>query len=87
MGILRNADYLNLLQCETLEGAPFFFSASQCVRVAIALTLQRRADLKLHLSSTDYGNFLQNEPSPLATTTIAEVRRILFLGIACAHAD
>lgn len=26
MGILRNADYLNLLQCETLEGAPFFFS-------------------------------------------------------------
>ena len=30
------------------------------------------ADLKLHLASTDYGNFLQNEPSPLATTTIAE---------------
>jgi len=29
-------------------------------------------DLKLHLASTDYGNFLQNEPSPLATTTIAE---------------
>lgn len=31
-----------------------------------------RADLKLHLASTDYGNFLQNEPSPLATTTISE---------------
>jgi len=31
-------------------------------------------DLKLHLASTDYGNFLANEPSPLATTTIAEVR-------------
>jgi len=29
-------------------------------------------DLKLQLSSTDYGNFLQNEPSPLATSTIAE---------------
>eukprot|EP00160_Parvularia_atlantis_P011765 Unigene2316_Nuclearia_a/m.7164 Unigene2316_Nuclearia_a/g.7164 ORF Unigene2316_Nuclearia_a/g.7164 Unigene2316_Nuclearia_a/m.7164 type:complete len:353 (-) Unigene2316_Nuclearia_a:179-1237(-) len=29
-------------------------------------------DLKLHLASTDYGNFLQNEPSPLATATIAE---------------
>lgn len=29
-------------------------------------------DLKLHLASTDYGNFLQNEPSPLATTTIAD---------------
>jgi len=29
-------------------------------------------DLRMHLSSTDYGNFLQNEPSPLATATIAE---------------
>ncbi|KAJ1559133.1 H(+)-transporting V0 sector ATPase subunit d, partial [Nowakowskiella sp. JEL0078] len=32
-------------------------------------------DLKIQLSSTDYGNFLQNEPSPLATTTIAEKAR------------
>eukprot|EP00163_Fabomonas_tropica_P021238 TRINITY_DN37243_c0_g1_i1.p1 TRINITY_DN37243_c0_g1~~TRINITY_DN37243_c0_g1_i1.p1 ORF type:complete len:357 (+),score=80.85 TRINITY_DN37243_c0_g1_i1:210-1280(+) len=29
-------------------------------------------DIKLHLSTTDYGNFLQNEPSPLATNVIAE---------------
>jgi len=29
-------------------------------------------DFKLQLSSTDYGGFLQNEPSPLATSTIAE---------------
>jgi len=29
-------------------------------------------DLKLYLSSTDYGDFLANEPSPLHTTTIAE---------------
>ncbi|KCV70097.1 V-type proton ATPase subunit D [Fonticula alba] len=29
-------------------------------------------DLKLHLSGSDYGNFLQNEPSPLATTTISQ---------------
>jgi len=29
-------------------------------------------DMKMHLSSTDYGNFLQNEPSPISTTTIAE---------------
>jgi len=27
-------------------------------------------DLKLHLQSTSYGNFLSNEPSPLAVTTI-----------------
>ncbi|KAI9204603.1 V0 complex, c/d subunit of ATPase [Polychytrium aggregatum] len=32
-------------------------------------------DLKLQLASTDYGNFLQNEPSPLATATIAEKAR------------
>eukprot|EP01028_Stygiella_incarcerata_P003723 TRINITY_DN1776_c0_g1_i2.p1 TRINITY_DN1776_c0_g1~~TRINITY_DN1776_c0_g1_i2.p1 ORF type:complete len:351 (-),score=84.12 TRINITY_DN1776_c0_g1_i2:200-1252(-) len=46
--LLTNADYANLLQCDSLE------------------------DLKIHLSGTDYGNFLQNEPSPLATTTISE---------------
>jgi V-type H+-transporting ATPase subunit d len=28
--------------------------------------------MKLHLACTDYGNFLQNEPSPLATTTVAQ---------------
>ena len=32
----------------------------------------KKKDLKLQLSSTDYGNFLQNEPSPLSTSTIAE---------------
>ncbi len=31
-----------------------------------------RTDMKLHLAGTDYGDFLQNEPSPLHTTTIAE---------------
>jgi hypothetical protein len=36
-------------------------------------------DLKLHLASTDYGNFLSNEPSPLATTTIAEACIALLL--------
>lgn len=27
--------------------------------------------MKLQLSATDYGNFLQNEPSPLQTSTIS----------------
>ncbi|XP_070575749.1 V-type proton ATPase subunit d 1 [Ptychodera flava] len=45
-GILTQTDYLNLIQCETLE------------------------DLKLHLASTDYGNFLANEPSPLTVSVI-----------------
>ena len=50
-GILNRADYLNLIQCETLE------------------------DLKLHLQSTDYGNFLANEPGPLAVSVIDEKLR------------
>jgi len=29
-------------------------------------------DMKMHLASTDYGDFLSNEPSPLHTTTISE---------------
>lgn len=45
-GILTQTDYLNLVQCETLE------------------------DLKLHLQSTDYGNFLANEASPLTVSVI-----------------
>lgn len=47
-GILKQVDYLNLCQCETLD------------------------DLKLHLQTTDYGNFLANEPSPLSVSTIDE---------------
>ncbi|RWS07844.1 V-type proton ATPase subunit d-like protein [Dinothrombium tinctorium] len=50
-GILKSTDYMNLVQCETLE------------------------DLKLHLQSTDYGNFLANEPSPLAVSTIDDKLR------------
>ncbi|TKY65211.1 V-type proton ATPase subunit d2 [Spatholobus suberectus] len=29
-------------------------------------------DIKMHLSATEYGPYLQNEPSPLHTTTIVE---------------
>lgn len=47
-GILKQHDYLNLVQCETL------------------------GDMKLHLQSTDYGNFLANEPSPLLVSVIDE---------------
>ncbi|CAB4061245.1 ATPeV0D [Lepeophtheirus salmonis] len=45
-GILKQNDYQNLVQCDTLE------------------------DLKLHLQSTDYGNFLSNVPGPLQVSTI-----------------
>jgi len=47
-GILRQSDYMNLVQCETIE------------------------DLKLHLQSTDYGNFLSNEVGPLTVSVIDE---------------
>jgi len=47
-GILRQTDYMNLVQCETIE------------------------DLKLHLQSTDYGNFLANEVGPLTVAVIDE---------------
>jgi V-type H+-transporting ATPase subunit d len=47
-GILDRTDYLNLVQCETIE------------------------DLKLQLAATDYGNFLQNEPSPIPVTVLDE---------------
>jgi V-type H+-transporting ATPase subunit d len=30
------------------------------------------ADFRMQLSSTDYGNFLANEPLPLSTATIAD---------------
>jgi vacuolar-type H+-ATPase subunit C/Vma6 len=33
------------------------------------------ADLKLHLQGTDYGNFLANEPSPLAVSVIDDKLR------------
>ena len=33
------------------------------------------SDLKLHLQSTDYGNFLANEPSPLTVSVIDDKLR------------
>ncbi|KAH9997862.1 ATPase V0 complex subunit D [Russula vinacea] len=47
-GLLTQAQYANLTQCETLE------------------------DLRTQLASTDYGNFLANEPSPVSTSTIGD---------------
>lgn len=36
------------------------------------LILSFCTDMRMHLAVTDYGNFLQNEPSPLQTLTISE---------------
>ena len=65
-GILKQADYLNLVQCETLDGeffkGVFFLNFDDIFKII--------PDLKLHLQSTDYGNFLANVPSPLQVSQI-----------------
>lgn len=68
-GILTQADYLNLVQCDTLEGTGARAERHAVVACADAWHV---ADVKLHLQSTSYGNFLANEPSPLAVSTISD---------------
>uniref|UniRef100_A0A8C5YZN0 ATPase H+ transporting V0 subunit d2 n=1 Tax=Marmota marmota marmota TaxID=9994 RepID=A0A8C5YZN0_MARMA len=52
--LLTQQDYINLVQCETLE------------------------DLKIHLQTTDYGNFLANQTNPLTVSKIdTEMRKKL----------
>ena len=65
-GILKQADYLNLVQCETLDGKILLKKGK---RRSISSSCDV-PDLKLHLQSTDYGNFLANVPSPLQVSQI-----------------
>ncbi|XP_044787989.1 V-type proton ATPase subunit d 1 isoform X1 [Bubalus kerabau] len=103
-GVLSQADYLNLVQCETLEGHSLLMPSCSCflciflsafylaqpgalphplpclgslstLPAAWDMSLISYAsflpqDLKLHLQSTDYGNFLANEASPLTVSVI-----------------
>eukprot|EP00177_Eucheuma_denticulatum_P006220 GFKZ01011340.1.p1 GENE.GFKZ01011340.1~~GFKZ01011340.1.p1 ORF type:complete len:353 (+),score=51.52 GFKZ01011340.1:205-1263(+) len=46
-----------------------FLSSSDFVALTQCESLE---DVRMHLTATDYGNFLQNEPTPLSTKTIAE---------------
>lgn len=43
--------------------------------IANSLLYYRFIDLKVQMQATDYGNFLQNEPSPIPVTTIDEKLR------------
>lgn len=64
-GILDRTDYLNLVQCETIEGTEWRqFPSPVHYHCAI--------DLKMQLAATDYGNFLQHEPSPIPVTVLDE---------------
>lgn len=81
-GILTSTDYANLCQCESIDGPPSHLCPAGHAPLPQARPeadlpqhpSARRlvADMKMHLGSTDYGNFLQNEPSPISTTTLAE---------------
>lgn len=64
-GILKAAEYQNLVQCETLEGKIILWNIFKHIERFIS-------DLRLHLQSTDYGNFLANEQSPLSVNVIDE---------------
>ena len=66
--LLTQNDYANLCQCDSLEG---WFSVVSCNLFALFLTTLL-LDMKMHLAQTEYGDFLANEPSPLATTTIKD---------------
>jgi V-type H+-transporting ATPase subunit d len=66
-GLLTQAQYNNLTQCENLEGEP-------CRGIPFRLITADAIgiDFRLQLSATDYGNFLANEPLPLSTATIGD---------------
>ena len=64
-GILTENNYKNLTQCETLEG-------TSVKQDSTSLFMVFSLDFRQQLSSTDYGNFLANEPLPLSTSRIAE---------------
>jgi V-type H+-transporting ATPase subunit d len=42
------------------------------MKISNIAILLNPTDVRLQLSATDYGNFLQNEPSPISTSTISE---------------
>ena len=71
--MLTQAQYASLTQSETLEGSPRFL-----LQIATILFNNPTkcssfvTDLRTQLASTDYGNFLANEPSPISTATIAD---------------
>ncbi|KAH3758942.1 vacuolar ATPase subunit DVA41 [Pelomyxa schiedti] len=46
-----------------------FLNANDYTNLAVCDSLD---DVKMHLAQTEYGDFLANEPSPLATTTIKD---------------
>lgn len=71
-GILSRADYINLVQCETVEGEKLQLDEYDSFFNGF---FHFTADLKIQLQASDYGNFLQNEPSPIPVSVIDEKLR------------
>ena len=102
-GIMSRADYLNLVQCETIEGmliraisrsrGELYESEGGVCLTRLLSHLEHIinhrvynwllssscvvfvSDLKAQLQGTDYGNFLQNEPSPIPVAVIDDKLR------------
>lgn len=69
-GLLSQGHYLNLVQCESLEGSVLFIHDTWWHSLFIVHCLW--LDLKLQLTATDYGPLLQYESTTLTTTLLAE---------------
>ena len=60
---------------KTLRSNIFFYYCVFQTLSSKIFSLLCVSDLKLHLQSTDYGNFLANEPSPLSVSVIDDKLR------------
>ncbi|CAO3650417.1 unnamed protein product [Cunninghamella blakesleeana] len=64
-GILTSSQYINFTQCETLE-------VLYLITYIYLYICFIKINLRLQIGATDYGSLLQNEPSPISTSTISE---------------
>ncbi|KAL6059756.1 hypothetical protein STEG23_009678 [Scotinomys teguina] len=84
--LLTQQDYVNLVQCETLEEiiTLVYVKIEESSEYVFTLKLSQPpvilciSDLKIHLQTTEYGNFLANETNPLTVSKIdTEMRKKL----------
>jgi len=80
-GLCSAAWYGNATQCETIDGnthtlsLPIAFHSTQfapCDEIQRKKELTSETDFKMQLLATDYAPMFQNEPSPIATSTITQ---------------
>lgn len=69
---VKNNSYCTELNVDCL---PILYPESRCCFIVIDVHAPPPPDLKVQLQATDYGNFLQNEPSPVPVSVIDEKLR------------